>query len=378
MPPAALVKPDPKTPTKRSLINLIIDWIVYLNTLFNSSSSSQLVNGSFEKYTGSNNVPDGWDFTPYSGGSGAIDATTEGDGLNSFKIVVPGGGGNGGGYIQNHDLIPWSNLNAFYLKWFYKVSLATITNIVEVLWYDASGSFISSSTVWTASSGQSTSWAQNYGFVVSGSIPSNARFLRVRMTGGSVGSLAGNVWYDNVKIFMPKTYGQYSLFDASTGAFTWTAPEDCIGVISEQVSGGGGGSGASGGGGGGGYNKIYHPVIPGTTYTGHVGAGGAGAVGAASDGASSDFNGVGPAGGKGAPGGAGQGAGGIAVVKSLVAYPGPLIMASVNGAAGVAGVGGAATGINGYVPFLSTRGQGGSDTGASGSNGGQGSVILYY
>lgn len=272
MPPPALVKPDPKAPTKRSLVNLIIDWISFLNGI--SGFTSGVINGGMEKYTGSNNVPDGWTFTPYPNGAGAIDTTTQSDGLNSFKIVVPSGGGsNGGGYLETTDFIAVTNIDDYFLKWKYKTSVATVLNQVEIRWHTSAQAFISSSVIWSESSGGSSTWVTRSGSVLTASIPSNARFYKIRLTGGSVGSDAGNVWYDEVETFRDSVRNE-NIVVLTVGSGTWTAPLD-VTKVRVRAWGGGGGASANGHiGGGGGHGEGFFSVIPGKAYAYVVGAGG--------------------------------------------------------------------------------------------------------
>lgn len=158
----------------------------------------------------------------------------------------------------------------------------------------------------------------------------------------------------------------------NVGPFMWTAP-DGVTSIELLVVGGGGGSGAGydngGGGGGGGGEVLYYAtytVVPGTTYSGTVGAGGiAGTVDstipvevAGGSGGDSIFDTIvspGGGGGRGSREGGTTGAGGTAANAPT---------------ASTGGIGGGASGGGGGGG--GAQGNGGSKSGATPGNGGSG------
>jgi hypothetical protein len=283
MPPANLVDPGPGSPTREDWAIGVHAWITYLNSLIGTTPTT-VVNGGFEQYTGTNNVPDNWVFTPFTGGAGALDNSQSADGLYSFKITCPGGGGsNGGGQLDSYVsgtggvLIPVNPLEDFWASWYYITNLATLSDKVEVLWYQENGSasaITPKSTLWSASSGQPTSaWQQNYGTILKASIPTDARFYSLRFTGGVAGASAGIVWYDNVKSgFQPQMRGIVQSFSSSG---TFTPPSDCFRILVKMWGPGGAGAIASGAGGGGGYCEGFLDVIPGVPISVTVGVSGA-------------------------------------------------------------------------------------------------------
>jgi len=424
MPPAAIVDPNPKSATRLSWAKLIRQWIQYLAGGGGSIANlADFLNGSFES-SADGITPDNWSFTPFTNGAGAIDTSTSEDGTNSFKITAPGGGGNGGGYLDSYisggsvgALIPWSPDSDFWVSWAYKASVATMSNKVEVRWWDSSKLYISSSTLWSASSGQPSSWTPNAGNVLAASIPSNARYASIRFTGGQTGSDAGSVWYDEVKVFYPASQGKYQIF-TSDGTFT-TGPRQTS-VTVDLISGGAGGGGRNtgtnscgGGGGGGAYSRLTMNVLPNTSYTVTVGQGGTGgsANAGGADGGDSSFNGYTVTGGKGGGAGTGVGGTGGAAGSGYAILPtttsGALVSCTANGTAGTAGAnisspggnGGSLSFVTGVTPFTSgTGGAGAIGSGNAGSgtnygaggggqaadvssnsgNGSPGIVVVYY
>ena len=121
---------------------------------------------------------------------------------------------------------------------------------------------------------------------------------------------------DGVSNWYGSYVAQQRLRIFTAGAVSWTCPPFITTVKPFLWGGGGGGgscnnaAGAGGGGGGGAFVRGAISVVPGTTYTGNVGAGGTAATGAATGGAggTTSFAGVMTAGGGG--GGIGSGGGG--------------------------------------------------------------------
>jgi hypothetical protein len=303
-----VTKPTQGDATKKSLADVLIDNDNDLNSRLNAIGTiTGLKNGSFESDSDSDGTPDSWTKTLYSGGSFTLDTTDEQHSAKSAKFTSPGGGGNGGGFLDTTDFLEVSP-NIFYrLYWEMKSSAAGVSNKVEVTFYDAAQASISTTTLYT-STANPTSWtAKNAGFKP----PSTARFCKIRITGCHTASTtAGSTWFDNLWIAQgqwPFGFKNKVVFSA-TG--TWTCPTGISQALVTAIgAGGGGGSTASGGGGGGGgTGRSFQAVTAGTPYTVTIGA--AGAINGA--GGNTSCNGVqGNGGAAGASGGAG-GAGGSA------------------------------------------------------------------
>lgn len=386
-------------PTRATDMNTAIENIAELALEVDSSNMFAggipiIKNPSFESDVDSDNVPDGWDFVPDSGGAGTIDTGGLADGKYSFKITYPGGGGNGGGYLEYpkgaNAFINVNNLQSYFLRWIMKSSLVTVSNKVQFRWYDKDGSFISASDIWSDSTLNPLEICIRGGKVLAASVPSTARFMKIRLIGGVTGSAAGITYYDGVQFFNP-CFRNEKLW--ITGTTNWTVPDGITQIEVEITAGGGGGgdkTGNGGGGGGGGaYNKIKISVNPGEVYTFGIGGGGAAgtAAGAGANGSPSIIQfrgvtlytvpgGVGGAGGASGTGGAGGGA---------LAGDNSAIIAAQNGGAGgnhaggTGGVAGSATiGTTSSGSSIGYGGKGASFGGAAADAGHNGEIVISW
>jgi hypothetical protein len=300
----AITKPTQGDATKKSLIDAIIDDLDDLNArLLAVGTISGLKNGSFESDSDSDGTPDSWTKTLYSSGSFTLDGSDQQHSAKSAKFTSPGGGGNGGGYLETTDFLEVSPLIIYTLNWEMKSSVAGVNNKVEVTYYTAAQASISTTALYD-SSANPTAWTpKTADFRPS----STARFAKIRVTGCHTSSTtAGSTWFDNLWIAGAQfKYKQKVTFTASG---TWTCPSGITQarITSIGAGGGGGSTGSGGGGGGGGSARSATVVTPTTGYTVTIGA--AGAINGA--GGNSVCNGVtGNGGGAGASGGSG-GAGG--------------------------------------------------------------------
>jgi len=189
----------------------------------------------------------------------------------------------------------------------------------------------------------------------------------------------------------------------SPGDHTFLCPAGVIGVrVRVYGAGGGGGGGASAGngsgpgfgGGGGEYADRFVTVIPGNTYTAHVGAGGAGGTGGddtaiGGNGGASDFHDIGTTyiqGNGGTGGGAGTGldmdvgpggTGGTGTANlRLPGFPGILLEGGLSGRIGTGGLGDTAGTPYGGGGGAGSGDGGGPMTGGPGGAGGVGAVVI--
>lgn len=372
MPFTTITKPDQGDTTKKSLIDTIIDDLADLNSRI--SAASTVLNGSFETDSDSDGIPDAWTRTLFTGGTFLLDNTDQTDGLYSVKFTSPGGGGNGGGYIESTDAFPVSPIRQIEVLWSQKSSAATVSNIVQVYWFksDLTASATPSTTIYTNAATNPTNWTVESGIATP---PSDARFAKVRLTGCSTAStVAGTTRFDDVRVRIRQAI--IPTMELLTASSTWVCP---LGVSRVRVkawgggAGGGNGAGAGGGGGGGGYVEGCLDVTPGNSYVYTVGTGGASGV-AGNDTTFSTItaNGGGATGGT-AGGTGGGGSGGTRIVQgesgeSQTSSP------EARGGASCGGGFGGTLNTNGQTP----GGGGGGKASAGGGAGADGRIVLEY
>ena len=351
-------------------------------------------NGSFEVDATGDNLPDEWVIAPFPGGGGGVlEATDVAHGAKSLKFTHPGGA-TGGGTAETTKYFECAEQTPVVLRWLHKCSAAALLDKVELVFFDKAKAALSTVAIYSSSSNP-TSWALQSGGTAP---PANARFFKVRITGGDPSAAtAGTSHWDGVE-FLAIAAPEHEFSITTPGTHTWVCPAGVRFVLVEVWgAGGGGGGGQSGGGNGGGggaagaFARKYVPVTPSTTYTLVVGAKGAGGTFSV-DGASgqqSHFNSaVIGGGGGGGVNGAGSGVGGTGGTAS----GGDI---NVNGNAGsnrsgtAGGTGGRnvqngfAGGAEGAAPPSHAPGHGGGGgrgTGSptAGGNGNDGLVVLKW
>lgn len=350
MPYTAVTKPPQGQATRKPTIDAMIDNDAFFASVLSSLNWLQIPNGSFEIDTDADGTPDLWAKTLYTGGSFALTGNLLSDtecrhGARAIKFTSPGGGGNGGGYIQSTEYNEVEPERPVLVSWLQKSTVTNIRNKVEILWFDANRGAISTTTIYTSITNP-TSWTHQWG---AAKPPSTARYCQVKITGAeNTTTVAGSVYFDDVKLVHFSFTRQAEFITA--GSWQWTAPTDVY-LAEYSVIGGGGGagstaSGASGGGGGGGMAWGFVAVVPGTSYAIVVGAGGTASAGT--------------------NGGAG---GNSTLIVGATTYTGG------GGSGGLAAGGGGAggTGTNGDV---NTTGQaGGANVGSTGGYGG--AAVLF-
>lgn len=399
-------KPDVGDPTEKSLVDAIIDDLGFLWATVAPLASTASVNGSFEIDSDSDGQPDEWTQTLYAGGSGAIDAAVAAHGRNAYKFVHPGGGGNGGGYLESTSYFEVSTQRPMLLQWQMKSSVAGIKNIVEVRFFDKDQSFLSTVTAYS-STANPTAWTVTARQVT---VPASARYAKLRFTGGdSAVSTAGSTWFDDIVILQNDSRAPVGI-TTYTANGTFVCPDHVTrGRIREWGGGAGGGGGGAaagpyggGGGGSGAYAESAVSLVPGTSYAVVIGQGGAGGTagnngtagtatsfggslvvangGSAGVAATGLANGAGGAGGTvgannvdfaGGNGGPGSGSGSA----SNEGQGGAGGNAPCGGSGGPASANGTSAGTNGKPPGGGGSGASGS---ATGGNGGDGRLIIEY
>lgn len=193
-----ITKPSVGEPTKKSLADLIIDNLSDLNSRTSPSSRVNMIsNGSFELDTNSDNTPDSWVATDYTGGSHTISTTNNVNGVNSLAFTSTSTA-NGGGYAQTEDFLDVTGGESYYWFLFRGASVANVSSKAEITWYDEAQSSISTSTLYSETSAP-TSMTSTEGTV---SAPATARYAKFITTGGvpGSGSATGTVYFDDVRL----------------------------------------------------------------------------------------------------------------------------------------------------------------------------------
>lgn len=180
-----------------------------LNSLVTSIGDLFIPNGSFETVSGG--IPLRWTPTTLTGGTFAVDTTLANTvhGGRSVKFTAPGGGGNGGGYITSNRITinPFRDLN---ISFFTKSTIATAINKAEVIFVDNNlvqidaipGTGGSLWNIWSDSATNTVGyWKQVKITINNVFIPSNCKYIQIRLTGANTGSAASNVWFESVELW---------------------------------------------------------------------------------------------------------------------------------------------------------------------------------
>ena len=152
-------------------------------------------NGSFEQVSAG--MPLGWTATVFTGGtvasSGAVNK--HGDQVLAITSTVLA---NGGGSAIQDEYKAVSDNTRYGFEVYRWANVANVSSRVELVWYNAAKSQISVTTLFTDTN-TATAAALYSGPVTS---PANARFVRVRTTGGvpATGSAVGTVYFDGGRL----------------------------------------------------------------------------------------------------------------------------------------------------------------------------------
>lgn len=162
--------------------------------------------GGFEDDANGDGLPDQWTVTTYptagaGAGSAILDTTTQIEGASSLKFTSQG---DGGGYAESA-FFNVAELAILGLVWKMKSSIATVRNVVEVIWYTSAKVQISTSGIYDNSTTNPTSWTEKSG---SATAVINARFAKIRVTGcHSSVATAGSTWFDDLYVIVNHTAG---------------------------------------------------------------------------------------------------------------------------------------------------------------------------
>lgn len=149
-----------------------------------------LRNGSFEDDLA------GWTPTAFTGGTVAVSTGTRHHGAKSLAITSTSTV-NGGGQVLLDQYIPVGAGETIQWSALLSASAINISSRLEVIWYDAAQSQISTNSLIDLTNSPS-SVALRYGAIRA---PATARFMRVRVNGGvpGAGSATGTIFWDGLQ-----------------------------------------------------------------------------------------------------------------------------------------------------------------------------------
>ena len=404
-----ITKPVNGDPTRTQLASDIIDNLNDLNARTTTGDKPAIQNGSFEYDSDSNGVPDSWTRTLYTSGSAAYTGASLADtncvhGQRAYKFTSPGGSGNGGGDLETTNFFEVTPNRSLVFSYQFFATASTLAVKLQVTWYTAAQSSISTSTLISESSGLPSIWETRYAITTP---PSTARYAKLKLIGGDTTSTtAGSVYFDNVTVDILEFTRRVEFFHdygtvTNNYTHTWVSPITGLARIWVWGGGGGGGGGTSGdtGAGGGGSGEMamrIYPVTAGTAYTITIGRGGAaGTSGNGTSGGQTAFITTGTLSANGGAGGTGWttgnaagGAGGSGGVGHYVVSGNAGQTATTNnggwGACSLWGFNGGVGGTsgNGSAPRQLARGAGGGGRyrsgGTQGGDGDPGACMIEY
>lgn len=160
-----------------------------------STGSFNIVqNGSFESDAVLSGEPDNWEVVDYSTGTHEIDATDQFYGLNSLKFTSIGAGG---GYATS-EYFEVQEGRYLSTQFAIRSTVGTVRNVVDIIWYTAAKTLISTTTAYDDSTTNPTSWTFKKSLDV---IPSTARYAKARIYGcHSSDATTGSTWFDNIVV----------------------------------------------------------------------------------------------------------------------------------------------------------------------------------
>jgi len=197
----------------------------------NYGNYNLVTDGGFEDDSNGDGLPDQWTVTTYptagaGAGTAALDSATQIEGLYSLKFTSAG---DGGGYAVS-DYFNVREGAVLSLTAQLQSSVATVRNVIEIIWYTSAKAQISTSTIYDNSTTNPTSWTEKSGDVT---VPSTARFAKIRVTGcNSSVAIVGSTWFDAIFIRENRTYNNLNFTNnIAIGAATDTYFDEISGDI---------------------------------------------------------------------------------------------------------------------------------------------------
>ncbi len=208
---------DPDSPITTSLMTALRDNDIYLREWLGASFYAGAVQD--HNHDGSNSArvdvgPNlvrnpsfedgsaGWTLTNYTGGSNAISTSQRRHGAKSLAFTSTSTA-NGGGEAITNEYIPVAEGQAYSFSAWVLASTANVSSKVQVVYYDAAQSSLSTVDLYTATN-TGTSWARQ---TAQDTAPASARYARVKVIGGvpGSGSATGTIYFDHLTM-VPSLY----------------------------------------------------------------------------------------------------------------------------------------------------------------------------
>jgi hypothetical protein len=233
----AITPPALGDPTRLLLATEVIANLDDLNARLTLIGIGGISNGSFETGSGADTAPASWGLSISSGNHTAFEtsAANTRHGKQAFSMTNSSGA-SGGVTLTSADFIPWAVDYTLRLAWLMKCSVATTTNTVQVKWYDETQTLISTTTVYTAATGNPTTWTQ---FIYDLPAPVGTKFYKVLLIGVN-STTNGATYWDGVY----STIGKAAAVTVVTATGTYTPSTPKLKVT--MGGGGGGGQGTAG------------------------------------------------------------------------------------------------------------------------------------
>ena len=173
-------------PVTTGLLGDIVTDLNYLNGVFigpaNAGGAPLVLNGSFESpLVATSTTPDNWTLANYTDTAPVTINTDQNHGAQALQFTRASGASKSGGTATSTDFFYCSPSEAYRLEFMLKCSNATLHVKVQINWYTAAQSFLSTTDVYNTSSAQPTSWKAESSTVTP---PATAMFGKIILTGG--------------------------------------------------------------------------------------------------------------------------------------------------------------------------------------------------
>lgn len=153
-----------------------------------------IINGSFENETQFTGVPDNWTLVAGTNGTIAVDDTDQAHGLKSLKFTGTDATGGGTATSAKFNVLEGGDLD---IRFTYKSSAVDTLNKVEIKYYDASGSVVTTTTILSEGAANPTSYTSYIERVTNPAAAVQAELIITGVDGAGT-TVAGTANFDDV------------------------------------------------------------------------------------------------------------------------------------------------------------------------------------